>query len=816
MLNDVRFAFRALRRQPGFALAAIATLAVGIGATTAIFTTVNAALLRPLPFPDPQDLFAVYTPATDGRFTTGRDSGVELARLNDPSVSIERAAGSARFDTTILRQDGTPVPAVAYGVTEGFFEIFRLPMALGRSFNHAEYAAGAAPVAVLSTHLWRDLFGSDPSVVGKSLRLTNGGQQPATIVGVAPASLDVPRGADFWMNFSITPQSTGHGFDGYVRIKAATRLERLESEMAGAMAGIARDYGMLGRNRRYELKPLVNAMVGDLRSTLIVVLAAAALLLVLASVNVTNLMLARGSVRSREIAVRVALGAGRGRIVRQLLTESLVIATAGTVVGLLLAYVGVRVLLVFGAAELPRLDRVPFLDFRVLGFALISLLVTAFLVGFAPALRLAGTSLRALMNESGRSSSGGSTQHRTLKTMIVAEIALAITLVAGAGWLVRSFENLGAANAGFVANGRVGFDGVLPPSRLLPPPGTPRVTGAMIAERQLVWTHDLEEHLGPLAGVTAVATTATLPFGTDRDGVLYVGVQGNLVDPDHPLVARAHRVNERFFDAMGIKMIAGRNFTADDRSTTTPVAIVNRTFARRYLSGRDLLTAKFAAGYPEVPAEPIYTIIGVVDDVKYVSLAQPADPAYYTPAAQTPYFAQAVVLNTALADPKSVAPAVQAAIRAMDPELAVAPRSLSDVVAASLRRQRLGMTLMLLFAGAALALAAVGIYGVIAYASAQRVGEVATRMALGATPSDMFWLLMDQGRVLAIAGTALGIAVAYAAGRAGSSLLYEVRASDPAILITASAMVLAITSLAILFPARRVSRIEPSRILRLD
>jgi len=815
VLTDLRFSLRSLRRQPGFALAAIATLAVGIGSTTAIFSTVNAALLKPLPFPDPQDLFAVYTPATDGRFTTGRDSGVELARLNDPSVSIERAAGSARFDTTILREDGTPVPAVAHGVTEGFFEVFRLPMALGRPFNHAEYAAGAAPVAVLSTHLWRDLFGSDPSIVGKSLRLTNGAQQPATIVGVAPASLDVPRGADFWMNFSITPQSTGHGFDGYVRIKSGTRLERLESEMAGAMASIARDYGMLGRNRRFELKPLVNAMVGDLKSTLIVVLAAAALLLVLASVNVTNLMLARGSVRSREIAVRVALGAGRGRIVRQLLTESLVIATAGTVVGLLLAYVGVRVLLAFGAAELPRLDRVSFVDVRVMGFALTSLLVTAFLVGFAPALRLAGTSLRALMNESGRSSSGGSTQHRTLKTMIVAEIALAITLVAGAGWLVRSFENLGAADAGFVPNGRVVFDLVVPPSRLVPP-GVPRVTGAMIAERQLAWTRDLEDHLRPLAGVTAVATTATLPFGTDRDGVLYIGVQGNLVDPDHPLVARAHRVNEKFFDAMGIKIIAGRNFTPDDRSTTTPVAVVNRTFARRYLSGRDPLTAKFSAGYPDVPAEPIYTIVGVVDDVKYVSLAQPADPAYYTPAAQTPYFAQAVVLNTALADPKSVAPAVRAAIRAMDPELAVAPRSLSDVVAASLRRQRLGMTLMLLFAGAALALAAVGIYGVIAYASAQRVGEVATRMALGATPSDMFWLLMDQGRVLAIAGTALGVAVAYAAGRAGSSLLYEVRASDPAILITASAAVLAITSLAILFPARRVSRIEPSRILRLD
>ena len=420
------------------------------------------------------------------------------------------------------------------------------------------------------------------------------------------------------------------------------------------------------------------------------------------------------------------------------------------------------------------------------------------------------------MNESGRSSTGGGAAHRTLKAMIVAEIALAITLVAGAGWLVRSFANLGTTNAGFVPGGRLVFDVMIPPSRLLPPPGTPNVTPAMISERQLAWTHDLETRLRPIAGVTAVATTATMPFGRDRDGVLYVGVQGEVVDPDHPLVARAHRVNEQFFGAMGIKIIAGRDFTPDDRSSTRAVAIVNRTFARRYLGDRDPLTAKFTAGYPEVPADPIYTIVGVVDDVKYVSLAQPADPAYYTPAAQTPYFAQSVVLNTALANPASLAPAVRSAVKAMDPELPVTPRSLSDIVTASLLRQRLGMTLMLLFAAAALALAGVGIYGVIAYASAQRVGEVATRMALGATPSDVFWLLMDQGRLLAIAGTVVGVAVAYAAGRAGSSLLYEVRASDPVILIIATAIVLAITSLAILFPARRVSRVEPSRILRLD
>jgi putative ABC transport system permease protein len=400
--------------------------------------------------------------------------------------------------------------------------------------------------------------------------------------------------------------------------------------------------------------------------------------------------------------------------------------------------------------------------------------------------------------------------------MVIAEIALAITLVAGAGWLVRSFANLGTTDAGFVARGRLVFDVMLPASRLLPPPGSGQATAAMIAERQIAWTRRLEERLRPIAGVSSIATTATLPFGTDRDGVLYLGVQGEVVDPDHPRVARAHRVSDRFFEAMGITVVGGRGFTADDRASTAPVAVVNRTFARRYLGGRDPLTAKFTAGYPDVPAAPVYTVVGVVEDVKYVSLADAADPAYYTPAAQTPYFSQAVVLNTSLADPERIASTVRAAVTAMDPELPVTPHSLNELVTLSLRRQRLGMTLMLLFAAAALALAAVGIYGVIAYASAQRVSEVATRMALGATPSDMFWLLMNQGRVLAMAGTVMGLGVAYAAGKAGSSLLFEVRASDPVVLAAATTIVLVITALAVLFPARRVSRIEPSRVLRLD
>jgi putative ABC transport system permease protein len=814
LFQDLTFALRTLRRDPGYAATAVLTLAVGIGATAAIFSTVNAALLRPLPYPNSQDLYAVYTPATDGRFTTGRCSGVELARLNTPNVSIVRAAGTSRFDTTILLDEGTPVASVGYGVTEGFFDIFNLPLAAGRPFTSAEHVQGAPPVAVLSHRIWRQLYGGDPAVIGKTFRLTNG-PPSMTIVGVAGPDMDVPHNADFWLNFGIGPQSTGHGFDGYLRIKPGVRLERLESEMAAAMAGIANDYGNLGKNRRYVIRPLVAAMVGDLRSTLIIVLGAAALLLLLASVNVMNLMLARAAVRSREIAVRVALGAGRSRIIRQLLTESLVVAAGGTVIGLALASAGVRLLLALGASELPRLDRVPF-DMRVLLFALGVLLVTALLVGFAPALRLARASLRMLMNESGRSATAGVAAHRLLKSMIVVEIALAITLVAGAGWLVRSFANLGDSDLGFEPRGRLVFEALLPGSRIFPPQGGGPITPAVVAERVLSWRATVEEQLRAVRGVTNVATTATLPFGTDRDGVLYVGVQGLPVDPEHPQVARAHRVSREFFDAMGIKVIKGRGFSPDDRIGTTPVAVVNRAFARRYLGDRDPLAHQFTAGYPDVPAAPVMTIVGVVEDVKYVSVAQPGDPAYYVPEAQGAYFAQAFVVDTSLPDPTPLAAAVRSAFMSVEPQMPIAPRAMSNVVEASLSRQRLGMTLMLLFAGAALGLAAVGIYGVIAYASAQRMGEVATRMALGATSSDVFWLLMNQGRTLAIVGTVAGVALAYAGGRAGSSLLYEVDATDPLILLSATAIVIGLTSVAILVPARRAAMADPSAILRQE
>jgi predicted permease len=823
MLKDLSFAVRTLLGRPALALAAVATLAVGIGATTAIFSTVNAALLRPLPYPTPDALYTLGTALTDGRFSTGLIAPSEAMALNGSTASVIKAALVRRTDTTVTgdasgsRQSQNqstnagpePVQVIVYSVSEGFFDLFGLPMTLGQGFTSdhhrpfvLRFTPGGPPpvlpaqVAVLSHRVWQNQFGRDPGVIGKSLRFAYG---PATIVGVASPDFDIPPGADVWTNMRADRQSVSHGYDGYLRARPGTTRERLASEMAGVMAGVAEQFPGSAAGRAYVVRPLVESIVGDLGPMLIVVLAGATLLLVLACVNVTNLLLASSAVRSHEIAVRAALGAGRGRIIRQLLTESLVLAAAGTVAGLIVALVGVRLLLNLGASTLPRLQDVPF-DGRVLLVALTALLVTTVLIGLVPALRLARVDIRGLMNESGRSATGGPRTHRLLAGMVVTEIAVAITLVAGAGWLVRSFTNLSGTDPGFTAKGRLVVDIFLPAARYGQPDALTN------------WSASLSERLHAIGSVTAVGATSMVPLRPEHDVAYYVGTNAEADDPNRQITARLRSAGPGFFKAMGVKVMAGREFTTDD-DPTGAVAVINRAFAQRYLHGNDPLKEQFYFGFPTVNRRTGYTILGVVDDMKYVSVGQPAEPTFYT---QEFGLQQTIVVASSVADPTPIIASVRAAVKSIDPTLAVNPESMPQIVATSLSRQRLGLMLMMMFAGGALMLAAIGIYGVIAYASAQRLGEVATRMALGATPSDVFWMLIKQGRTLAAIGMVLGLLAAYLAGRVLASRLYEVRALDPLVLVTAVVLVLAITCVAIVVPARRASQIDLAGALRLQ
>jgi putative ABC transport system permease protein len=811
LAQDLKYAVRKLRGSPAFTLAAVATLAIGIGATIAIFSTVNATLLRPLPYPRSGDLIAVRTRYTDGRVTTGLVAPVEVIRVNENKQSVLNAIAlsSSPFDATLLRENAPPLKTNIHFVGEGFFELFELPMTLGRGFTHEEQVPfqpvpgqqnqqGPTPVVVVSYHAWRDLFGSDPNIAGKTIRFS---EISVMAIGVASRDMEFPSDADFWANARFRPDDVGHGQAAVLRVKPRTPIERLRSEIGVVMEGLGRDFPLSDAGREFVVEPLINSIVGDLGPVLLVVFASTALLLLLACVNVTNLLLGRGATRAREVAVRTAIGASSGRIIRQLITESFVVTLFGAVAGLAFAYAAVRALQTLGASKLPRLGTVPF-DGRVMLFSAIVLVVSAVMLGVAPAVRLSRTDLKTLMNESGRSTSGGRGTIKMMTVMTVTEVALALMLVAGAGWLVQSFSALRATDPGFVAAGRLMVDVHPDPQAVRNP------------DQTLAWTQNLFERLRALPGVTAVGATLAFPLRGQLDGSLFIQFQGEAFDSAHPMGARQRLVTPGFFGAMGVPIVSGRDFTLDDRRNTQLVTIVNREFVKRYLQGKDPLRTSFAAGYPNIDTRRMFQVVGVVGDIRYRSIAEAPEPSFYGAQGQFPFPRMTAIIATKLSDATTMAPTVRSEIAKLEPNLAFEVDGVPRFVAATLNRQQLGMMLMLIFGATALVLAAVGIYGVIAYATTQRLGEIATRLALGATPGEVFWLMMKRGLVLAAIGVCAGLAAAYAGGRTVSSMVYGVHASDPLVLLSATAVVVLITWIATAIPAHRASRTDPVLVLR--
>lgn len=804
---DLRFAARLLQRTPGFAVAAVSTLAIGIGATTAVFSTVNATLLRPLPFLDAERLVDVRTRALDGRITTGLLSPLEIAALNDEHGLVEHAAGyyAQPQEITVKREDGTSFAAKATGVTEGFFDVFGLPMTLGRGFTHDEHMPvrdNILPAVVASYDTWKTLFGADPAIIGKRIQIAEG-PAAVTIVGVAAPDLDLPPHAQFWYNARVGPRDISHNYATILRLRPGATIDALRAAAAVQMAGLAR-VEPSDANRAYLMRPLVTAIVGDLRPLLIIVLGATLLLLVLAAANVTNLLLARGTARSREIAVRTALGAGRERVVRQMLTESLALAAAGTLAGTALALAGVRVMLQLGASRLPRLQTVPF-DAHVLLFAIAVLGVSAVAMGVAPAWRLSRVDIRTLLTENGRTATASRSTSRTMGALIVAEIALAVALVAGAAWLVQSFARLRATDPGFSADGRLVVD--VRPTRAFAHPADDHA-----------WTDAMMETIRAAAGDSSVGEAATFPFMGDQDDTLYVRVQGQ---PNGSLDTRGARIRTAgagFFEAMGTRLVAGRAFSTDDRLDAAKVAIVNRAFVRTFLPGGDPVNQTVAFGYPQVDPATSSRIVGVVADIRYASLEQEAEPAIYLPFGQQRFLPrrQFVVVASRTRDPERLVAPIREAMKRFDPGAIVEFRSATAIVNSTLQRQELGMTLMLIFGATALVLGAIGVYGVIAYAASQRRREIATRMALGASRWYVFRLMIGSGQRLGVAGLLAGVALAYAGGRVVANSVFAIRASDPRVLAGAVLVVAVVTFVAVAIPAVRACRLDPAGALRSE
>ena len=804
VVQDARYSVRALRRSPVFTLAAVATLAIGIGATTAIFSTVNATLLRPLPFPGAGQLVDVHTRFVDGRVTTGMVSNAEmvsLARL--PMVAAVGGVSVYPIDATMLADDGAPTTVLIRPVTRGFFDTLGLPMVHGRDFTDDEQRTGPGlrPSAVVVSHrFWHQQFGADPGIIGTAIRMGEF-QDPLIVVGVAAPEMEWPQPTEFWTPARYSDVDPSHNFTTVVRLRPGATSPQLLSAGNQALA----DLGAIVPNaagRQLVLRSFLSSLLGDLRSILLIVLGATALLLALACVNVTNLLLARGATQAHELAMRTVLGAGRGRVIRQMVVQAMVLSGAGTVAGLAVAYGGVRLLLILGAPELPRLETVPF-DWRVLLFALGVLLVSGVGMGVLPALRLSDTDLSTVLNQQGRRPMSSGATSRVMSGMIVAEVALALVLVAGAGWLIQSFARLQSTDPGFATTGRLVIDA--------------RPTRRFESRAEaFAWSNEMRSRVRSAAAAAVVGAAATYPLQTDRDGTMPVGLLHESPDPNRVNTSRIRVVTPGFFEAMGIRLVAGRALTDSDRRANQAAVVVNRAFARRYIPNVDPVGSAFAFGFPDLDRANPSVIVGLIEDVRYEALSEEGDATFYVLPEHAAVWLtrQSVVVAMPDGHANVLIPMIRDALTQFDPGMVVTFATSEAIVAGTLDRQELGMTLMLVFGATALVLAAIGLYGVIAYAAAQRRGELATRVALGASGRQVFWLMMSAGQRLMLIGVLLGLAFAYAGGRVVAGSVFAMRAADPVVLLTAAAVVTAVAWLATTIPAIRASRQDPVRALR--
>jgi len=799
--HDVRHAIRLLVKRPGFAALAILTLALGVGATTAIFTVVDAILLRPLPFAEPDRLVQVHIRGGDGNRYPLPDADYLAWR------SLNRTADAVAVwesGKATLTGAGPAEEIGAAGVTDRFFAVLGARPLLGRVFQQGDDAAGAAPVVVLSHGFWARRFNSDPAIVGRSLAL---GGLSHTIVGVMPAGFRFPLDdIDVWQNLEMKPPSRRGPFytTGLARLKSGATLDELRANLRSVAASLKRQYPA-PEDWTLEALPLRESLVGNVRRTLYVLFGAVGFLLLIATVNVANLLLARATTREREIALRGALGAGRGRIVAQLLTESLVLSILAGTVGLALASWGTRVLIALAPDGIPRLDEVR-MNMPVFVFALAIASASGLLFGLVPALRAARSSLVSTLKEGGRGGLGAR-QRRVQRTLVVVEVALALVLSVGAGLMIRSLAALQRVSPGFDATHLLTFEIALP--RTLYP-----------EEQNVRAFYDrLLERLEAIPGVRSAGLSISLPPATLQVTDNFM-VEGQTLPPNQSApVAPLVMASDHFFATLGVPLVRGRLFDARDAPDAPPVVIVNEALARKYYPGVDPIGRRFKIGGPERPVaanNPWRTVVGVVGDVKYSGLDTPPEPTFYTPFRQITWRGQFVSVR-ATADPRQLAASAQAVVASLDPNIPVANvRTMDQLMAASVAPPRFRTTLVSAFAFVGLLLAAIGIYGVMASAVADRTYELGVRMALGADRSTVLRMVMGEAAVLAAIGVAVGSLGAFPAARVIQSLLFGVAASDTLTFAVTSVVLVAAALAASYVPARRAMRIDPMAALRAE
>ncbi|HWS87826.1 MAG TPA: ABC transporter permease [Pyrinomonadaceae bacterium] len=814
MLQDVRYAVRALWKSPGFTLVAVLALALGIGANTAIFSVVNAVLLRPLPYAESGRLVAVGQTYPENRATPSNTSYRNFTDWKEQARAFERMA--AYYTTTFTRTGGgESVRLRGAVVTHDMFDLLGATPALGRGFRPEDERPGGGGdgrPAVLSYECWRRDFGGDRGVLGRAVTLNEKGY---TVVGVMPAGFRFPvqgQPTEVWTSTASDAERPkgpgtimeGRGFRTWrvvARLREGVGPEEAQAEMDSVAANLASAYPEANKEVGVRVMPLLESVVGPLRPTMLLLFGAVGFVLLIACVNVANLLIEHAVRRRKEITVRVALGASRWRVARHLLVESLLLSLAGGALGTLLALWLTELLVAFSPERITRVAEAR-LDARVLLFTLGVSVLTGAVFGLAPALAASKVNLTEALNDGGHGSTGGLRHNRLRGLLVVAEVAMAMVLLVGAGLLVQSLLNLRRVDPGFNP------ENVLTLSVSVPPSKYPRERGADFYSRLL-------ERVAALPGVTAASATSSLPLSGEAATTGF-DIEGRPAEPGREPVGEVQSVAPGYFRTMGIPLLGGREYDRRDTFGSAPVVVINEALARQYFPGEDPLGKRIKPGFSTAGPGVMREIVGVVGNVRHRGLDAESRPAFYFADAQMPMWGLTLVVRAA-ADPAALAGPVRERVRELDPDVPVyRVRTIEDFVSISVAEPRFNTLLIGLFAALALLLTVVGIYGVTSYAVTQSRRELGIRVALGARPRDIIRLMLGRGLVLTLAGLGVGLAAVFGLTRYMAGMLFGVRPLEPATLALLSLLLGSVALLACYLPARRAAKVDPLVALKSE
>ena len=798
-MNDLKFAFRQLLKNPGFTAVAVLTLALGIGANTAIFSFVNTILLRPLPFTEPERLVMVYA---SYQANDSHKNWVAAPTLNEwrKQSTVFEGLAARSFDGFVLTGRGQPENISGSRLSANIFRLLGIRPVLGRDFHPEEESYGKDHVVLLSHELWQRRFSGDIGIVGQSITLND---EPYAVIGVMPPRTFFPeRNTQLWTPLAFSPeQLRDHGSHNYLvygRLKPDTTLAQANTEMGV----IAQRMGQTDEHYKgsgAEVYSLQEIMVGDSRTVLLVLLGSVGFVLLIGCVNIANLSLARSAARTREFAIRAALGAGRGRMIRQLLIESLLLAVLGGAAGTLLAGFGLQALAHFSPPDLPRVWEGIHLDGRVLGFTGLLTLMAGLISGLVPALQGSNFALAGELNESPRGSSAGRQRQQLRAVLVVCEVALSVMLLIGAGLMIRSFGRLVSQQLGYNPEHVVSLDMGLPGKKY-----------PTLAD-QARFFERLKAQVETLPGVQSVGLVRGLPLSGQNVG-MSIGVPGGPPPaPGEPWDADYAQVSPGYFRTMNIPLLQGRDFNETDRTNTVPVTVVNERFVKNFKLGTNVLGRLISFG-----GVKNIEIIGVVKDTKRTGLAGVQRGEVFRTYQQQCWGFMSLVVRTQR-DPAEIIRVVRAELDTIDKDQPIENvRTMTQLVASSVGQRRLSVQLLAGFSGVALLLAAIGLYGLLAFNVTQRTQEIGIRMALGAQRRDVLGLVVGQGMRLALLGVCIGLAAALALSRVLQTLLFDVKPTDPLTFAGVSLLLLLVALLASWLPARRAARVAPMQALRYE